>query len=207
MTTQQSHDKLLTHFRGYLIGRDYYDAQVALTIMMDAMEGVMRKDNVTPAWAHPVFVANKCRTLAIPKEIEQDLLVVALLHDVLEDSVAHSSELRESVKDENVTHVETLTKKKGMSTSTYYAGISHVIPAIAKGADRWNNLSTMVGVFSPEKIKDYIVESEEHVLPMLKRSKRHNPRFEAVFEGLKSDITIQLEFAKAVIGYTDEPTQ
>ena len=198
-----SYEKLLTHFRGYLVGRSYYDAQVALTMMMDAMEGEFRKDGVTPSWAHPVEVANKCRTLAIPQDIEEDLLIVAILHYVLEECDSHSSELREHFKDILVTYVEMLTKKKGMSTELYYSGINKVIPAIAKGSDRWHNLSTMVGVFSPEKIKDYIVESEEHVLPMLKKAKRYNPRYEAVFEGLKRDIVIQLGFAKAVIGYTD----
>ena len=55
----------------------------------------------------------------------------------------------------------------------YFEGISQDrIAAVVKLVERCNNVSTMIQVFSRERLSEYIVETETFVLPLLKEVRR-----------------------------------
>ena len=130
------------------------------------------------------------------------VLVVALLHDVVEDTEYPTATLKDVFGLDIWECVKLLTKNSQYVNDKYYAGIPHnAIAAIVKGADRMHNLSTMVGVFTEEKITKYLKESISYVLPMLKLAKRWNPQYNEVYEGLKHVILLQVE--RELIGKPD----
>jgi hypothetical protein len=45
---------------------------------------------------------------------------------------------------------------------------SDLIASVAKGSDRIHNQHTAFGVFTADKIRDYVTETEEYFLPMLR---------------------------------------
>ena len=70
--------------------------------------------------------------------------------------------------------------------------------AIIKALDRCNNVSTMAGSFTREKLQEYIVETETYIYPLLTYSKAHYPQYgEAIFV-LQYQIMSLLETIKAM---------
>lgn len=188
------HGKLLTHFKGYLIGRRYYKAQLALEVMLTSMDGMLRKDGITPVWAHSLAVAAYLRNLPIPDDQMEEILVVALLHDVVEDTSYPSASLKDTFGDATWQSVKLLTKFPGYDNKKIYTEmLQNPITCVVKGSDRINNQSTMVGVFTDEKVEKYIIETQEFVLPMLSKAKKLHPQYNEVFEGEKHIIQLQVD--------------
>lgn len=67
-----------------------------------------------------------------------------------------------------------------------------------KGIDRVHNLTTMLGGFKPQKRVEYIQETQEYVLPMLKQARRNFPDQECVYENLKFIIINQINLYNAL---------
>jgi len=59
-----------------------------------------------------------------------------------------------------------------------------------KIVDRIHNLSTMAGVFSLEKEAKYINDVHVYFYPMIKQARRLHPTQEAVYELLKSTLSL-----------------
>lgn len=107
----------------------------------------------------------------------EKLLLVATLHDTLEDSTHTTFEEIEKLFGEKVaTSVKLLTKSKGQDFGLYLEKIDayQEIPnlMLVKLADRLHNLRTME-YRSPEKIKKKCVEVKNHLLPY---AQKFNPR-------------------------------
>lgn len=206
MTIQQ-HDKMKIHMRGYLIGRSFHKAYKAMDLMMEAFRD-FRKDGVTPVWTHPLYIASVIRTLPLG-EHEEDVLITAFLHDYFEDRPEMAWKLEESfdksllhfarVLDKNYFKAARIINGKRAQNERYYEAIlKHPYTIIVKAVDRYHNLKTMVGVFSDEKIEEYIVETEEFVLPMLKQGMRLHPEFEAILQNIKLGIQTQIGFLRSL---------
>jgi hypothetical protein len=74
----------------------------------------------------------------------------------------------------------------------YYAKmIDCPITSLAKGFDRVHNLMSMLGGFTVEK-KNYINETLEYTVPMLKLGRRNFPMQESVYENIKFIMTNQI---------------
>ena len=206
MTIQQ-HDKMKIHMRGYLIGRGHHKAYKAMDLMMEAFRD-FRKDGVTPVWSHPLYIASVIRTLPLG-EHEEAVLITAFLHDYFEDRPEMSWKLEENF-DKDLLHyarvldknyfkiVKAISGKKAQNESYYEAILKHPYTIIVKAVDRYHNLKTMVGVFSDEKIEEYIVETEEFVLPMLKQGMRLHPEFEAILQNIKLGISTQIGLLRSL---------
>lgn len=138
-----------------------------------------KKGKVIPAAIHPVTVALHAAALGFS---EDALLAAALLHDVLEDSTRH--ELPEFFSPSVRKAVDTLTyrgrgKKDITAMATYYHAIAqNKGTALIKALDRCHNLATMSEGFTASQQRDYIIETERYVLPMMAAAERH-------FEDLK----------------------
>ena len=72
------------------------------------------------------------------------------------------------------------------------------IASVVKGADRIHNVQTMIDVFTYEKQKEYIRETQEFIVPMLKEARRRFPRQEPAYENIQHVLVSQAELLQAV---------
>lgn len=73
------------------------------------------------------------------------------------------------------------------------------ISSVAKGVDRIHNLQSMVGVFSPQKQRDYLAETEKYFLPMLKCAERAFPKQEPAYKIILTFLKMQIELLNSAL--------
>lgn len=110
---------------------------IAKRIAFDAHRGQYRRDGVTPYIAHPQAVAE---LLAGESD---EVVAVAWLHDVLEDTQVTEAFLRsQGISDRVIKAVDILTKKKGVKYFDYIELVkSDEIARKVKVADMVSNLT------------------------------------------------------------------
>jgi guanosine-3',5'-bis(diphosphate) 3'-pyrophosphohydrolase len=129
-----------------------------------------------PYISHPLRVA-----LVLADEVrraEGDLLAVALLHDVLEDTAIPMETMRDVMGADITNAVELLTKEevpsggKAARDSAYFAGIINGgdMVRLVKCADRVDNLRGMKQLNDPPRWEKYVKETREHILPIAEMS-------------------------------------
>ncbi len=136
----------------------------AVTFATEAHKGQMRKRSTIPYIYHPLNLA--CHALSM--NIEDDAVIAAcLLHDVVEDCGVTYDEL--PVNDETKELVRLLTCSKTTPENRkeilddYYAQIAeNPKAALVKCIDRCNNITTMSGGLSRDRIFRMIRETEEY---------------------------------------------
>lgn len=189
--------------RYWLLGAGYHRAATALEFAESYHVGV-RKDGVTPEFAHQIQIASHVRTLLATMRHPEEALCVALLHDVREDYDVADDTIRHHFGDVVADGVDAMTKTfRGVRRDdpTLFARMAECpVASVVKPADRIHNQSTMVGVFTPQKMADYVAETNDLFLPMLKAAKRNFPDQEPVYENHKLMLTGQLSFLEAILG-------
>lgn len=169
-------DKMYTYIRGYASGAGMTQTLKALSFARDKHEGQIRKGG-EPYIVHPLTMA--CNALSIGIK-EDDIIATILLHDVCEDCNIRFEELpvNETVR----RGVALLTfrvmegETKEIAKNRYYNEILESREAaITKLIDRCHNVSCMAGAFSKEKLKAYIEETRQYVLPLLRKVKQRYP--------------------------------
>lgn len=162
--------KIYTYLKGYAMGLEWNDTLSALSFARVAHKDQQRKSG-EPYIVHPLTVAAHATALGIK---EDEIVAAAILHDVVEDCGVSIENLPVSVATKDT--VRRLTHVKGEPLGPYYREISESRAAsIVKLLDRCDNVSTMAGVFSVEKINQYITETREYVLPLLRKTKDQWP--------------------------------
>jgi len=186
----------------WLKGKEFWKELKIMNYAEEHHSGV-RKDGVTPEFYHQIWIASTIRTFGLPDDMLRRCIALAFLHDTPEDNDIGFEELDHKFGPEIASDAKLLTKKhRGyvLPKETYFLGlISTPQSAIVKGVDRWHNLSTMLGVFSMEKMQRYIDETEEYHLPMLKTARKLYPEYEATFELIKRAIKLQITTIKYII--------
>lgn len=199
-------EKLKISLRYWMIGAA--SAEPAYWQALDAMEYAeglhagTRKDGKTPEFQHQMEIAQYLRTLHKSLLFPAQTLAVAFLHDVAEDFDISFEELEKRFGSQIATAVRLLTKKhRGFHVpkDQYFKQIAgDPIASAVKGADRVNNLQSMLGVFTQAKQQSYCLEAAENFLPMLKRARRQFPTQELVYENIKLLMRSQLALLAAV---------
>lgn len=161
-----------------------------------------RKDG-KPEFSHQVWIANYILTIPIKKKYMEVLLASIFLHDVCEDYDVTFKTIQK-LFGRKVRNIVFLLSKEYQGVKVdeklYFERMSlNVFAALAKGGDRLHNLSSMVGAFRIQKQKEYIQETREHHLPMLKKARRQFPQFERAFENIKMSIEARIELTEALI--------
>ena len=180
-------DNMLRRVRMYTQAKKYTESQKAIRIMLKYHEGAVRKSNSgeeVPYVIHPLMMACHAFALGIDSD---EVIATILLHDVVEDCDVTADEL--DVSDGIRTAVKALTHEKRddiseeESNRLYYAGIrENKTASIVKLLDRCNNISTMATGFKPEKMVEYIEETETFVLPLLNDVKHeYDDYYDAAF--------------------------
>jgi (p)ppGpp synthase/HD superfamily hydrolase len=187
--------------RYWLLGRQWHLASEALEFAHRYHVGT-RKDGVTPEMDHQVQVAHYVRTLHEHPLYPEETIATAFLHDVREDYDVSDEEIRERFGDRVADAVDAMTKEfRGTARDprvVFDQIASDPIASIAKGADRIHNQHTAFGVFTGDKIGEYITETEEYFLPMLRSARTRYTRQEPVYENMKFVLLSQIQLLRAV---------
>ena len=183
-------EKMYTYVRGYATALNMTQTLCALGFARKKHEGQLRKSG-EPYIVHPLTMACDALGLGIK---DDDTIATILLHDVCEDCGVQVEEL--PVNDTVKHGVELMTfqvmngETKETAKRRYYNMIIQSKEAsFAKLIDRCHNVSSMAGTFSIEKLKSYIDETREYVLPLLRQVKETYPEESNVLFILKYHIT------------------
>lgn len=187
--------------RYWLLAKEYYRASRALELAIKHYTGV-RKDGETPELYHPLALVFYLKTINNSLLYPEETIVVALAHDLGEDHGVSKEEMEEHYGLKISRAFVCMTKKSaGMvkTNDSYYVALENdAIASIVKAADRIHNHQSMVGVFSPEKIEEYIEETQTYVLPMIRKARRNFPEQEPAYENAKHILMSQIELIEAI---------
>lgn len=187
--------------RYWLLGREWERASAAMRYGEAHHNGV-RKDGVTPEFDHQIHIAHYLRTMHEKLLFPEDTITAAFLHDVREDYNVPYAEIESFFGERVAQAVDAMTKTfngaKRSPESVFQAVADDPIASVVKGADRIHNQHTCVGVFTPAKINEYIAETRDYVLPMLREARTKFPTQEPVYENLKFVLTSQMQLLDAV---------
>lgn len=162
-----------------------------------------RRASGEPYILHPLMLA--CHICALSdkkdKEYLDILLASALLHDVCEDCGRTVSELPVNNAVKTVVCLLTFEVMPGESKESakvrYYNAISESRAATTvKLVDRCNNVSTMAGPFTTERMNKYISETHRFIMPLLEKAMVKYPQDSNQFFMLKYHLTSLLDLAE-----------
>lgn len=183
-------DKMYTYIKGFASALQMNQTLRALSYAREKHSGQLRKSG-EPYIVHPLTMACNAMSLGIK---DDNIIATILLHDVCEDCGVSLEEL--PVSNTVRRGVELMTFKvmdgetKEIAKRRYYNMLAQSREAsITKLIDRCHNVSSMAGSFTTEKLKSYIKETREYVLPLLRQVKDKYPDESNILFILKYHIT------------------
>ena len=199
------YEKLHEALERYLAKKGYGRALAAMAFARSKHTG-KRKDGLTPEFQHQVEIALYITTLKGVRD-EELALTAAMLHDVVEDYPVSREEIRDRFGADVEDVVWRLTKVyrgEHKPYPEYFAAIAaDPTASLVKGADRVNNLQTMIGAFTLEKQHEYADEAVRWFLPMLKRARRRFPDQADAYFNVEQRLKSQLELIRAMLEQAD----
>lgn len=185
-------EKMFTYLRGFFKGAQMHQSMAALGFAREKHDGYTRKGNGQPYVVHPLSMA--CYAVGIG--IRDDKIIAAmLLHDVPEDTGTPLSSL--PVDDEVRMIVDCMTiqpfpnETKWQCKERYFNGLMrHPGAVLCKGADRFDNLSTMEGEMPVDSIEKNVVETKYLLLPVMRQAKNKWPEMYDYINTYRHDIKV-----------------
>jgi (p)ppGpp synthase/HD superfamily hydrolase len=174
----------------------FMDCVKALNLAESRIHTGMRKDGKTKEFYHQLsivaFLITQHHNLAKPRET----YIAAILHDTPEDYPEFSATIREMFPNDFV-YAQRLSKIDSdgnlIPYATYFGEMGRCpVCSVVKLVDRIHNASTMLGVFSQEKVRKYIDEIVKYFLPMAKTARRSFPEQDAFYELAKSVLSMKV---------------
>lgn len=188
-------EKQKIHLRGVLKGAKMYSALKMLNAVEDTYGTDRRKDGKTLSVMHPIQIALSVLILPVDESLKETLIIMALAHDMTEDYAFSKEDFVKLFGLEKgewfylmncrLSKVVDNIKK---SNQDYFSEIVNPECVIVKGLDRLNNLNSMVGVFSEEKMQIQVEETQQYVIPMLKKAERQYPEMELTIYAVRFQI-------------------
>lgn len=182
--------KMYTYIKGFASALGMRQTLCALSFARSKHEGQLRKSG-EPYIVHPLTMACDALSLGIS---DDNTIATILLHDVCEDCGVSLAEL--PVNDTVKRGVELMTftvmdgETKEIAKRRYYNMLLQSREAaVTKLIDRCHNVSSMAGIFTVEKLKSYIDETRDYVLPLLRQVKDAYPDESNILFILKYHIT------------------
>ncbi len=208
-------EKLLIAARYWLLGMaqhnpEYFTPLKALEESLLHHNGLRQGGD--PAFIHQLGIFHHIRTLH--KHLTNPVMVYTLifLHDYIEDPTKDPQTGVKTYKspDDVRTLFGELVLAKVLKLSKEVMGQPNPDYdeqaiwededcSVAKGGDRVNNVSTMVGVFKLARLEKYVIETVEKFLPGIKAARRRFPRQEAVYENIKLELVNQLQLIEYIV--------
>lgn len=207
-TPMERYNKLFIALRYWLIGMSEQNKEYVLPLRaLEYAKNIhigYRKDGTTPEFQHQIEIVHYLRTLYTGLMFPGETLAAAFLHDVPEDYDIEFDEINSLFGERVEAAVKLLTKKyKGEKKELvqYFNDMAHCpIASVIKGADRINNHQTMHPVFSNEKQMSYIQETQEYIVPMLKKARHLHVEQEYIYENIKFILNSQSIMVKHRLG-------
>ena len=216
-TSLTKFEKLVISTRYWLLGMaesnpDYFKVLEAMEYGLEHHNGF--RNGGQPEFIHQLEIFSHVRTLH--KHIKNPVIVYILifLHDAVEDANKATGKM---------VSLEEVTKKWGTVVADKLRKLSKEILgqknpdysldtifddedcAVVKGGDRCNNVSTMYGVFKPERLDRYVLETVNEFLDRIKKARRSFPHQEGIFENFKLKLVGDLTLINHLMS-KDEPT-
>ena len=172
----------------------------ALPFAREAHRSSKRAGGDVPYINHPLTMACHACAMGIGDDA---VLAAILLHDTVEDCGIRPEDLPGGEEVRELT--ELLTKKKRVGENKtaaekrYYEAIGkNPRASLIKCIDRVNNVSTMAGGFSREKMAEYVTETETYIVPLLDVVKGQ-PEYNSAAWLLRYQLTALLETQKRLL--------
>lgn len=174
----------------------YERAIKAFEFIQHLEDGQFRSDRVTPNFHHMLSIARLCWTFKDSLESAEDTIIVALLHDVLEDHpVTHGQIMGEWGK--KVADAVELLSRNLTAPETYYANLSlNPLASVVKLVDRIHNLKSMINVFSVAKQERYLKDTLDNYLEIVRVARKAHPWQARVYENLKIILLITTDLVE-----------
>lgn len=217
-------DKLRISARYWLLGMaehdaGYFEVIKAMELGLEHHDGY--RNGGDPEFIHQLGIFHYLRTMH--KHIKNPKMVYMLvfLHDALEDPNQQSkkegkpryitpAEIAEQFGDVFLGKLKKMSKEiLGQPNPDFSldAVFEDEDTSVAKGGDRVNNVSSMIGVFKRPRLERYVKETMEEFMPRLKKARRMFPGQEAIFENIKLELIGTLSLIGHIIeGYVPEET-
>lgn len=192
-------DKDHAALKNYLLGRGY---TTALRVMAFARKHHIgfRKDNVTPEFHHQIRIAFSILNLRDVKN-EELCLSLAFLHDTPEDFGVSYTTLKNEFGPVIAEKACMLDKNQYATSEDCFAALALDIDcSIVKGADNGDNVQSMVGVFTKEKMQSYMHRTKTEILPMLKQASNNFPEQSFAYSSLRLRLKDQLKLYSVISG-------
>lgn len=199
-------EKMFTRMRAFAAAEGLNETYRALNFMRNCHSGQCRNkgkysSNASPYIIHPLLMACQAHAYGIK---EDSVLCAILLHDVAEDTGVTIDEFPFSDEVKELVGVLTFSfcdnMEKTQAKKEYFKRISENPKAcLIKLLDRCDNISTMAASFEKERLKRYITETEEYVLPLAKKLKDESPQYSEIAFLIKYHIISVIETIKNLI--------
>lgn len=198
--------------RYWLLGHNFNEALRALDFNRRLFTGT-RKDGVTPEFDHHVCQVQFLRTLLPYLDHPEETICTTLTHDTPEDKDVSPQEIERfyvdpvfggRVSSATMKVTKTWRGQKVNEIELFTQMAQCPIASIVKGVDRFHNLQSMIGVFSLEKQKEYIRETEDLILPMLKDAEFRFPSQEPAYKNIRTVLKSQLSILSELHKYMEK---
>ena len=193
-------DMMYAHIHDFAVSRQMEQTVQALSFARKMHSGQYRKSGEEYI-IHPLTMA--CHAISLGMD-DDTLISTILLHDVCEDCGVSPQELPVSQEVRYGVELMTFTVLEGETKDAakrrYYDRLGeNKTAAVTKLIDRCHNVSTMAGTFSKEKMKAYIEETREYVLPLLCRTLERYPDLAWVLFSIHYHITSVIDAAEQIL--------
>ncbi len=205
---KQDYTKMKIAIRSWMEGRGFHVAIKAMNFAEQLHTGT-RKDG-QPEFSHQVSQACYARTMERYMLYPEAVLATIFLHDVVEDYDVSYEELVSNFGTQIADAVIKMSKViKGIKVpkEIYFSNlVTCPIASLGKGFDRVHNLLTMVGGFKPEKQVEYLRETMDDIVPMLKKARRLHVSQEPIYENIKFVMTNQTTLYEEMLADKNQAT-
>ena len=170
-------DKMYTRLMAQFEALGMEQSIRALAFARKKHDGAVRKSTNQPYIVHPLLMASIAMAMGLRND---DLFSVIILHDIVEDTDTKLADLpvndvvKQGVKRMTTTCYEGESKIQS-KVRYFHELLDDQNAVITKALDRFVNLSTMAGEFTPEKIKKNVIETDQLLLPILREAKNYYP--------------------------------
>ena len=212
-------EKLRISARYWLLGMaegdlEYFKVIEAMELGLEHHDGY--RNGGDPEFVHQLGIFHYLRTMH--KHIKNPKIVYSLvfLHDALEDPNQASkkagkpryiapSDIADRFGDAFLAKLMKMSKEVLGIKNDHYS-LDEIFAdedtSIAKGGDRVDNVTSMVGVFKRARLERYVKETAEEFLPRLKAARRKFASQEAVYENIKMELIGTISLINHIIeGY------
>jgi len=194
--------------RGFLQGKNMHQSLKAMECALEVHNG-KRKDGQDEFSHQLEIVVYLCQVLERKVEPKQfdEIVASAFLHDLVEDypNKYTFEDMRNEFGDEITDIVKLLTKSMDFDKysktdqQNYFDKILQSPEAVfVKGADRIHNMQTSLNGLSDHRLDEYVNETIEYHLDMLKKARKTYPQYYLIFISMSHLLEKQLYFIKEI---------